>query len=147
VAGPFSICRSAVESEEGTVSETNQAFSLNRISQIAVNVRDLARATAFYRDTLGMRFLFDAPGMAFFDCGGVRLMLGVAEREELNHPASILYYHVDDIGTAHETLSHRGVAFDAEPHCIHKDEKHELWMAFFRDSERNLLALSSTVAV
>jgi methylmalonyl-CoA/ethylmalonyl-CoA epimerase len=117
-------------------------LELTQIGQIAINVHDLQRAVAFYRDTLGMRFLFQAPGgLAFFDVGGVRLMLGVAEKEEFNHPTSILYYKVDDIDAAYETLKGRNVTFIDEPHLIAKLPDHELWMTFFRDSEENVLAL------
>lgn len=119
--------------------------TLSQIGQIAVNVHDLERAVAFYRDTLGMRFLFQVPNMAFFDCGGVRLMLGTAEKPEFDHPASILYYKVDDIQTAWQTLSSQGVRFEGEPHLIARMPDHELWMAFFRDSEENMLALMSEV--
>jgi methylmalonyl-CoA/ethylmalonyl-CoA epimerase len=121
---------------------TTPEFELTQIGQIAINVRDLQRAVAFYRDTLGMRFLFQAPGgLAFFDVGGVRLMLGVAEKPEFNHPTSILYYKVPDIGAAYETLTSRGVTFIDEPHLIARMPDHELWMTFFRDSEENVLAL------
>ena len=121
---------------------TTPPFGLTEIGQIALNVRDLERAVAFYRDILGMRFLFQAPGgLAFFDCGGIRLMLGIAEKPEFAHPASILYYRVDDIAAAHETLAARGVLFLDEPHLIAKMPNHELWMTFFRDSEENVLAL------
>jgi methylmalonyl-CoA/ethylmalonyl-CoA epimerase len=117
-------------------------LELTQIGQIAINVRDLQRAVAFYRDTLGMRFLFQAPGgLAFFDCGGVRLMLGVPEKSEFDHPTSILYYKVPDITAAYETLTSRGVTFIDEPHLIAKLPTHELWMTFFRDSEENVLAL------
>jgi methylmalonyl-CoA/ethylmalonyl-CoA epimerase len=125
----------------GTEMTTPQ-FELTQIGQIAINVRDLQRAVAFYRDMLGMRFLFQAPGgLAFFDVGGVRLMLGVAEKPEFSHPASVLYYNVLDIGGAYETLTGRGVTFLDEPHLIARMPDHELWMAFFRDSEENVLAL------
>jgi predicted enzyme related to lactoylglutathione lyase len=121
---------------------TPPQLELTQIGQIAINVNDLQRAVAFYRDTLGMRFLFQAPGgLAFFDVGGVRLMLGVAEKPEFSHPASILYYKVPDIGAAYETLTSRGVTFMDEPHLIARMPDHELWMTFFRDSEENVLAL------
>ena len=117
-------------------------LELTQIGQIAINVHDLQRAVAFYRDTLGMRFLFQAPGgLAFFDVGGIRLMLGAAENPEFNHPASTLYYKVEDIDAAYRTLSERGVSFIDEPHLIAKLPSHELWMTFFRDSEDNVLAL------
>jgi predicted enzyme related to lactoylglutathione lyase len=117
-------------------------FELAQIGQIAINVHDLERAVAFYRDTLGIRFLFQAPGgLAFFDVGGVRLMLGAAENPDFNHPASTLYYKVEDIDAAYRTLTERGVVFIDEPHLIAKLPSHELWMTFFRDSEDNVLAL------
>jgi methylmalonyl-CoA/ethylmalonyl-CoA epimerase len=118
---------------------------LEGVGQIAVTVRDLARATAFYRDVLGLRHLLEIPDAAFFDCGGVRLMLSRPEREELDHPASILYYRVADIRAAHGALAGRGVAFEDEPHLVARMPDHELWMTFFRDSEGNLLALMSEV--
>ena len=93
--------------------------SLSRIGQIFVNVKDLERAIAFYRDMLGMTFLFQAPpAMAFFDCGGIRLMLGVADKPELDHAASIIYYKVDDIEKVYETFKARGVEFIVKPHLV-----------------------------
>ena len=122
-------------------------FGLSQIGQIAVNVHDLPRALAFYRDTLGMRFLFETPNLAFFDCGGVRLMLGQAESAEFDHPASILYYRVPDAVAAHATLAERGVTFVGEPHVVHRAPTYELWMAFFHDSEGNPAAVMSEKAI
>jgi methylmalonyl-CoA/ethylmalonyl-CoA epimerase len=123
------------------------SFGLSRIGQIAVVVRDVPRAVAFYRETLGMRLLFEAPpSMAFFDCGGVRLMLGLPEGPDSDRIAAVIYYAVDDIQAATATLKERGVLFDQEPHLIAKLPHAELWMAFFRDPDRNLLALMSEVA-
>lgn len=116
---------------------------LNEIGQIAVNVHDVDRAVAFYRDVLGMDFLFQVPNMGFFSCGGVRLMLAVPEKEEFDHPASIIYYRVPNMQQAHETLASRGVVFEREPALVHKTETEELWMAFFRDPDENVLALMS----
>lgn len=124
---------------------TAPGFGLERIGQIAINVHDLARAVRFYRDTLGMRMLFEVPRMAFFDCGGVRLMLGLPDRPEIDHPASIIYYLVSDIRTAHQTLKERGVAFITAPHLVARLPDHELWLADFRDSEDNIVALMSEV--
>ena len=121
----------------------DKAFGLDRIGQIAINVHEMPRAVAFYRDTLGMRFLFEAPKMAFFDCGGVRLMLGLPEAAEFDHAASVIYYQVADIEAAHRTLVERDVPFEGPPHLIAKLPTHDLWMAFFRDPDRNLLALMS----
>lgn len=120
--------------------------SLNQIGQIALNVRDLPRAVNFYRDVLGMRHLFDAePKMSFFDCGGVRLMLSVAEKSEFDHPASILYYKVEDIGAVHQELLAKGVHFEDAPHLVARLPAHDLWLGFARDSEGNLFALMSEV--
>jgi methylmalonyl-CoA/ethylmalonyl-CoA epimerase len=130
-------------SETTPAAETG--FGLGRIAQICVNARDLGRATAFYRDVLGMRFLFEVPRMAFFDCGGIRLMLGLPERPEFDHPSSILYFDVPDIQAAHATLAARGVEFEGEPHKVASLGDVDLWMAFFRDVEGNFHALYSEV--
>ncbi len=116
-------------------------LALTQIGQISVTIHDLARAVAFYRDTLGMKHLFSAGTMAFFDCGGIRLMLAIPEKPEFDHPSSILYFKVDDIETAAATLSSCGVTFEAKPHLVAKLPAHDLWLGFFRDSENNLLAL------
>jgi methylmalonyl-CoA/ethylmalonyl-CoA epimerase len=122
-------------------------FALARIGQIALPVRDLERAVAFYRDTLGVPFLMQVPpGLAFFDCAGTRLMLSRPERGVEGH-ASVLYFTVDDIRAAHEALTGRGVAFVDEPHLIGRLPDREVWMCFFRDSEENLLALMSEVRI
>ena len=120
---------------------------LETIGQIAINAKDLPRAVQFYRDTLGLRLLFEAPpGLAFFDCGGIRLMLGGAEKAEFDHPGSVLYYKVKDIQASYETLRGRGVSFIDAPHVIARLPDHVLWMCFFHDSEGNTLALMSEVA-
>jgi len=116
------------------------------LGQISINVSDLGRATAFYRDVLGLPLLFTAPNLAFFDCGGVRLMLGRAEKPEFDHPSSVLYFSVPDIQAAFGKLKASGVRFEDEPHLIARMPTHDLWMTFFRDSEANLLALMSEVA-
>jgi methylmalonyl-CoA/ethylmalonyl-CoA epimerase len=121
------------------------AFGLSQIGQIAINVHDTGRAVAFYRDQLGMKLLFTAGQLAFFDAGGIRLMLAPPEKPEFDHPSSIMYFKVDDIKQAHATLSGRGVKFEDTPHLIARMPDHELWMTFFRDSENNLLALMCEV--
>ena len=116
-----------------------------QLAQIAVTAHDIDRAVAFYRDTLGLKLLFQAsPQLAFFDSAGIRLMLSLPE-PEFDHPSSPLYFKVDDIRARHAELSARGVAFRDEPHLIARMPDHELWMAFFRDSEGNTLALMSEV--
>lgn len=124
----------------------NDEFGLSTIGQIAVNAHELERATAFYRDKLGMKLLFAVPPkMSFFDCDGVRLMLSLPDKPEFDHPSSILYFSVDDIQAAVTTLKQRGVQFEEEPHAVADMGAYVLWMAAFRDSENNMLALQSNV--
>lgn len=123
-----------------------EQVALDRIGQIAIRARDIGRAVRFYRDTLGMRFLFEVPNLAFFDCGGVRLMLSTAEAPDFDHPGSVIYYRVSDINASFEALKKRGVEFIDQPHIIAQLEDHDLWMVFFRDPEGNTLALMSEVA-
>ena len=118
---------------------------LTKVGQIAVMVKDLERAVAFYRDVLGMRFLFQVPNMAFFDLSGLRLMLGIPEAAEFDHPSSIIYYDVADIQQVCEALKSRGVAFRTEPHAVADLGDRVLWLAFFMDSESNPLCLMSEV--
>ena len=128
------------------MTTTTEQVALDRIGQIAIRVADIGRAVRFYRDTLGMRFLFEVPNLAFFDCGGVRLMLSTAESAEFDHPGSVIYYKVNDIDASFETLKKRGAEFVGKPHLIAKLEDHDLWMAFLKDTEGNTLALMSEVA-
>jgi len=117
-------------------------ISLGEIGQVSVNAHNLERAVAFYKDTLGLKHLFAVSGrMAFFDCGGVRLMLAIPERPDLDHPSSILYFKVEDIEQAHAVLSSRGVHFETKPMLVAPMATHDLWLAEFRDSENNVLAL------
>jgi len=117
-----------------------------RFGQIAVRAQDLDRAVAFYRDVLGLRLLFQAPpGLAFFDCGGVRLMLSRPEGPEHDHPSSIIYYLVDDLPSTWAALAERGAQPVSEPHLIAKMPDHDLWMGFVADSEGNTVGLMSEV--
>jgi len=117
------------------------ALSLSSLLQLSMPVKDIDRAVAFYRDQLGARFLFQAGTLGFFDLDGVRLMLGVPEGDG-GEGGSVLYFRVADVPAAHETLVARGVTFEGDPHVVHRTNTYELWMAFFRDSEGNLLAIS-----
>jgi methylmalonyl-CoA/ethylmalonyl-CoA epimerase len=129
------------------MSATATGIGITRLGQIAINTKDVDRAARFYEEKLGLHLLFKAPpGLAFFDCGGVRLMLGRAEKPELDHPSSVLYFAVPDIHAAYDKLKANEVPFEDKPHLIAKMPTHDLWMAFFRDSEGNLLALMSEVA-
>jgi len=127
---------------------TTGTVSLSQIGQIAVYVENLDRAVAFYRDTLGMTFLFQVPNLAFFDCNGVRLMLDRPSEPEsagLKRGTSIIYYKVDDLQQAHATLTQRGVEWSHPPHLVAPMPDHDLWMAFLKDTEGNSLALMSEV--
>ena len=125
---------------------TTPLLSLSQIGQVLIPVTDLPRATAFYRDTLGMRFLFEVPQrMAFFDCGGVRLMLGVAEPNAEPVGAGLLYYRVADIQAAARALAERGVEAITPPAMIARMSDHDLWLGEYRDSEGHPFALMSEV--
>jgi len=117
-----------------------------RLAQIQIGTQDVERAAEFYEKVLELKLLFKAPpGLAFFDCGGIRLMLDRPEKPEFAHASSILYFAVPDIQAAHAGLKGKGVKFEDEPHTIARMPDHDLWMTFFRDSENNLLALMSEV--
>jgi methylmalonyl-CoA/ethylmalonyl-CoA epimerase len=127
------------------MSAASSNLGIQNIGQISIIVHDLQRAIAFYRDTLGLPLLFTAPNLAFFDCGGVRLMLGPAETPELDHPSSILYFRVPDLNAAHQRLVDLGVPIVAPPRLIAPMSTYDLWMNAFRDSEGNILELMSEV--
>lgn len=116
-----------------------RSFGLSRISQIGIASQDLARSVEFYRDRLGVRLLFQSPNAAFFECGGVRLMITALART--SDPSSIIYFNVENIGEAAETLQTRGIVFDRGPHLVARMPAHDLWMASFRDPDGNVLAL------
>jgi methylmalonyl-CoA/ethylmalonyl-CoA epimerase len=120
---------------------------ITRLGQVGINAKDVDRAAAFYQEKLGLKLLFRAPpGLAFFDCGGVRLMLSKAEKPEFDHPSSVLYFAVPDIRAAFGKLKEGGVHFEDEPHIIAKMPAHDLWLTSFRDTEGKLMALMSEVA-
>ena len=121
-------------------------FGLSTIEQIAVNAQDIGRAVAFYRDKLGMKLLFSVPpSLAFFDCDGIRLMLSLPPKPEFDHESSIIYFKVEDIQGAYATLTERGVQFEEAPIFVADMGTYDLWLASFRDSENNLLALMAHV--
>lgn len=130
-----------------TATATGTApLQLGRIGQIAMTVRDTARAVAFYRDVLGLPLLFEAPpGLAFFDCGGLRLMLASPEDGAEPRGNSPLYFTVPDLHAAHATLTARGATFVDTPHLVARMPDHELWMVFLHDPDQNILALMSEV--
>lgn len=120
-------------------------WGLKRIRQIALTVDNLARATSFYRDVLGVPLLFDAGNLVFFDCDGTWLMLGLPEGGVAGRGGAVLYFEVADIQAAHAGLEARGVRFLEAPHFIADMGSYELWMAFFRDPDGNTLAIRSEV--
>jgi methylmalonyl-CoA/ethylmalonyl-CoA epimerase len=122
---------------------TTTAPALGRIHQISIRASDIGRAVTFYRDALGLPLMFQAPPqLAFFDCGGVRLMLAPPE-PEFDHQGSIIYFAVEDIAATHAALVARGVTFRTGPHMVAKLPDREVWLADFKDSEGNVLALMS----
>jgi methylmalonyl-CoA/ethylmalonyl-CoA epimerase len=125
-------------------AQTTTNIQLDGIAQIALTVTDLPRAKAFYKDILGLTFLFDAGSMAFFRCGTIRLMLGLAE-QPVAPAGTILYYKVVDIQSTHVALTEQGVAFLQPPHLVAKMPDHDLWMAFLKDPDGNVLGLMSEV--
>lgn len=118
---------------------------LTKIGQINIPVHDLDSAVNFYRDVLGMKYLFQVPRMAFFDCDGIRIMLGIPEGDAFDHPSSIIYFKVDEIHAATDHLRQSGVVITAEPVLISEMPDHDLWMSFFLDPDENTLALMAEV--
>ena len=121
------------------------ALQLSTIGQVSIRARDIKRATDFYRNVMGMRFLSGTDSLSFFDCDGVRLMLDVPEGDRFDHPGSIIYYRVPDIQMATEQLRERNVPVIGEPERIVSMPTHDLWMAFFEDTEGNVFSLMSEV--
>lgn len=119
-----------------------EATGLGRIAQVALHVSDTDRAERFYKDVLGLRLLFRFGDLVFFDCDGLRLMLeGRHEPRGPGHATFCLYLQCADIAATTALLQANGVYFEQEPHLVAKMPDHELWMAFFRDPDANLLAL------
>jgi methylmalonyl-CoA/ethylmalonyl-CoA epimerase len=119
-----------------------------RIGQLMIPVDDFDKGIAFYRDILGLPFLFAAPPqMAFFDCGGVRLLIGVMPPGQKAQRGSAIYFRVPDIHAVFSSLKQGGVRFLADPHVVHRTPQAELWLAEFNDPDGNQLALMSEAAL
>ena len=119
---------------------------INGVGQVSIGVSDVDRAVKFYRDVLEIPFLFQVPGspeMAFFDCGGTRLYIVKPESPDVARDASVIYFTVDSVQDAAEELKSKGVELESGPHIIHQTDNYTLWMAFFHDSEGNLMAVMS----
>lgn len=125
---------------------TDAPFGLSTIGQLMIPVSDTERAAAFYRDQLGIRYLFGFPGMAFLDADGVRLYLASPENEQFQGRVTV-YFRVPDIGAAVAALEGRGVVFGDRPHVVHNDGSNELWMCFTTDPDGNNIGLMSEVPV
>jgi methylmalonyl-CoA/ethylmalonyl-CoA epimerase len=121
---------------------------IEKIGQIAIPVSDVGRAIAFYRDVLGLQFLFQAgPNLAFFDCGGVRILLDKPETAEFEKHSSVIYFSVSDIKSSFADVLGKGAEAVDQPHLIARLADREVWMGFFRDPDKNVLALMSEVAI
>jgi len=118
-------------------------FALSKVGQVTVRAKDLDRATAFYRDTLGLKHLHKAPSLSVFDCGGVALLLTRPGNAAEDHPASIIYFDVEDIQSAFKSLSDRGVSFVEKPNKVGSLGDVDVRIAIFRDSEENMMGLRS----
>jgi methylmalonyl-CoA/ethylmalonyl-CoA epimerase len=125
---------------------SHEKTEIQRIGQIAINVHDTNRAVEFYRDVLGLKLLFTAGQLAFFDCGGVRLMLSPPSSPEYDHASSILYFKVEDIQSAYARLVQLKVKTEGEPHLVARMPDHDLWLAGFHDSEGNVMEFMSEVS-
>lgn len=129
-------------------SHTPQSLvHFEKIGQIAITVEDLSKAKDFYENTLGMRFLFEAGHLVFFQCGDIRLMITEGKRTETAraHGDTVIYFKVEDLQAVYTELTGRGVAFLEEPHLIAKMPDHDLWMAFLKDPDGNVLGVMSEV--
>jgi methylmalonyl-CoA/ethylmalonyl-CoA epimerase len=126
--------------------ETADSLAQATVGQLLIPVEDLDTAVPFYRDTLGLPFLFTAPPqMSFFQCGNVRLLVGVPEGNQPRQRGSMIYFKVTDIKAVHARLAKLGVNFPSEPHLVHRAATYDLWLAEFRDPDGNQLALMSEV--
>jgi len=113
-----------------------------KVAQLLIPVEDFESGVAFYRDVLGIPFLFAAPPqMAFFDCAGVRLLVGVLPQGQIAQRGSAIYFQVSDIAAVYASLKNKGVDFRAAPHVVHRTPSSELWLAEFIDPDGNQLAL------
>ncbi|TCZ78226.1 VOC family protein [Paenibacillus albiflavus] len=120
--------------------ETNR---IHKIGQIAVPVTNIDRAVQFYQGKLGLNLLFQTDRMAFLECGGLRILLSLPEKEEYARASSVIYFQVENIKKAYEDLREQDVTFIDEPHIVAKMGQTETWMTFFKDTEGNTHSLMS----
>jgi methylmalonyl-CoA/ethylmalonyl-CoA epimerase len=134
--------------ETSEMTAITPTVHFDTIGQIALTVSDIARSKDFYQNTLGMKFLFDAGSMAFFQCGDIRFMIGTSPepfQAQSPHGGTLLYFKVSDIHQAHEFLKEKGVVFHQRPHLVAKMPDHELWLAFIKDPDENILGVMSEI--
>jgi len=117
------------------------AHAPSRIGQIALSVSDLAHSKQFWQDVVGLRFLFEAPNVVFFDIGGQRLMLGQSQAEAFKPEGCVLYFDVSDLDASFAALRDRGAFVQHEPVLVAPLGDKDLWMAFFRDPDSHLFGL------
>jgi len=129
---------------EAAVEDIKSTVHLDEIAQIALTVQNLEEAKLFYRDTLGMHFLFDAGQMAFFQCGQIRVMIGTSDQPSPSS-GTIIYFRVPDLQSAFTDLKSKTVPFVQEPHLVARMKSHDLWLAFLKDPAGNTLGLVSEV--
>lgn len=122
-------------------------FSIQRIAQIAVPIKNMENAIKFYKEVLGLPLLFNTENMAFFDCIGQRLLLSLPEKEEFANSSSVIYFQVEDIKKSFEKLIEKGVSFIDQPHVVATMGNTETWMTFFKDTEGNTHALMCEVQI
>jgi methylmalonyl-CoA/ethylmalonyl-CoA epimerase len=122
-------------------------IQIEKIAQVSIRVHDINRAISFYRDKLGLNFMFSTEKMAFFNSNGTSIMLAIPESEEFDHPGSVIYFQVNDIHSSYTILSEDGVKMRGKPHVVYKTDTTEEWMLFFEDEENNLLALSCSLPI
>ncbi len=119
-----------------------EELKIDSIYQVLVNVKDLDGAMDFYGGKLGMKFVGKfPPGLAFYNLCGVQLMVSAIPGES-SGPNNPIYFKVPDIQEVFESLKAKGVEFTHEPHVLHSTDNYELWMAFFKDHEGNLMAIA-----
>jgi len=124
----------------------SSGLDIESIGQIAIAISDVEASKDFYQNTLGLQLLFEAPpGLVFFDCGGVRLMLTTLQGSEADHKTSVIYYKVSDIHAATDDLKAKGVSFIHEPQMTAKMEDHDLWIGFIRDPDENLIGIMAEI--
>lgn len=129
---------------KGKNDTVQSSVHFDKIGQIAITVREVARSKVFYQDTLGMKFLFEAGDLCFFQCGEIRLMIGVSE-QPVSLGGTILYFKVEDIHKTHALLREQGVVFHQAPHLVAKMPDHDLWIAFLKDPDENVIGVMSEI--